>query len=216
MALETKSPSGPVHRLGRTPDPWLGPDWSRVNSDGTFGNRFDDPESYYRVLYASSQRVSCYIETLARFRPDLSLLSELREIIGDDDFVPVGEIPLDWTKNRLIGTAFVDGNYASVYSSEWITLLRKKLATECLRLGIRDLDTSVLQAGTPRRITQLASRVVYELGLPGIYYPSRYGHELENWALFEPFRIRKSEFKPVAIDDPALIEALRILGLKLH
>jgi predicted ATPase len=32
-------------------------DWSRVHSDGTFGNRFDDPTGYYRVLYASSQRV---------------------------------------------------------------------------------------------------------------------------------------------------------------
>ncbi|HEV2396254.1 MAG TPA: hypothetical protein VGS27_04900, partial [Candidatus Sulfotelmatobacter sp.] len=47
-------------------------DWSRANSDGTFGNRFDDPEGYYRVLYAASQKLSCFLETLARFRPDLS------------------------------------------------------------------------------------------------------------------------------------------------
>jgi hypothetical protein len=216
MALETKSPPRPIYRIGRKPDPWLGPDWSRVSSDGTFGNRFDDPESYYRVLYASSQQVSCYIETLARFRPDLSLLAELREISGEDDFFPAGQVPLDWTTNRLIGTASVDGNYASIYASEWITFLRRKLATECLRLGIRDLDTSVLQAGAPRQITQLASRVVYELGLPGICYPSRYGHDLENWALFEPFHIQHSVSNPIANEDPALIEALRILGLKIH
>ena len=94
MALETKSPPRPIYRIGRKPDPWLEPDWSRVSSDGTFGNRFDDPESYYRVLYASSQQVSCYIETLARFRPDLSLLAELREISGEDDFFPAGQVPL--------------------------------------------------------------------------------------------------------------------------
>jgi hypothetical protein len=49
----------------------------------------------------------------------------------------------------------------------------------------------------------------------GIYYRSRYGHDLENWALFEPFRIRRATSQALATDDPALVEALRILGLKL-
>ena len=57
--------------MARYPDAWQLPDWSRAK-DGTFGNRFDDPESEYRVLYASSQQVSCFVETLARFRPDLA------------------------------------------------------------------------------------------------------------------------------------------------
>jgi hypothetical protein len=69
---ETKTPTAPIFRLGRRPDPWEQPDWSRAHSDGTFGKQFDDPTGYYRVLYASSQRLSCFIETLARFRPDLS------------------------------------------------------------------------------------------------------------------------------------------------
>ena len=73
----------------------------------------------------------------------------------------------------------------------------------------------MLQAGAPRQITQLASRVVYELGLPGICYPSRYGHDLENWALFEP-HIQHSVSNPITNEDPALVEALRILGLKIH
>ena len=140
MALETKAPPQPIYRVARNPDPWLPLDWSLLGQDGTFGNRFDDPDSYYRVLYASSQQVSCFIETLARFRIDLSLIAELGEIGGEDDFIPAGEVPQDWTKNRLIGAASVDGKYASIYESEWITLLRRKLATECLRLGISDLD----------------------------------------------------------------------------
>ena len=81
--------------MARHPDAWQLPDWSRAK-DGTFGNRFDDPESEYRVLYASSQQVSCFVETLARFRPDLTLLEELKEIKGDDDFLPVGEVPRNW------------------------------------------------------------------------------------------------------------------------
>jgi len=48
--------------------------------DGTFGSRFDDPEATYRVLYASSHRLGCYLETLARFSPDLSLFAELAQI----------------------------------------------------------------------------------------------------------------------------------------
>jgi len=88
MALETKTPPQPIYRIGRQPDAWRPPDWSRASADGTFGNRFDDPESYYRVLYASSQEVSCFIETLARYRPDLTLLAELEAIEGDNDFFP--------------------------------------------------------------------------------------------------------------------------------
>jgi len=199
--------------VARYPDAWQLPDWSRAK-DGTFGNRFDDPESDYRVLYAASQEVSCYVETLARFRPDLTLLEELQEIEGDDDFLPVGEVPLSWCENRVIGTAAADGNYADIYAVEWIALLRRKLVSDCLRLGLRDLDASALQNSSPRTLTQLVSRIVYEIGLAGVYYRSRYGHNLENWALFEPCRIHRTKSKRVTADDPALEEAMEILGLK--
>ena len=42
--LDTKTPTAPLFRLGRKPDPWSPPDWSRAQPDGTFGNRFDDPQ----------------------------------------------------------------------------------------------------------------------------------------------------------------------------
>jgi hypothetical protein len=83
--LEAKAAVSPIFRVGREPDPWAPPDWS---FGGTFGNRFDDPEGYYRVIYAASVRVSCFLETLARFRPDLALLAELDEIEGENDFFP--------------------------------------------------------------------------------------------------------------------------------
>jgi hypothetical protein len=213
LALELRTPTQSVYRVARYPDAWQLPDWSRAK-DGTFGNRFDDPESDYRVLYAASQEVSCYVETLARFRPDLTLLEELQEIEGDDDFLPVGEVPLSWCENRVIGTAAADGNYADIYAVEWIALLRRKLVSDCLRLGLRDLDASALQNSSPRTLTQLVSRIVYEIGLAGVYYRSRYGHNLENWALFEPCRIHRTKSKRVTADDPALEEAMEILGLK--
>jgi hypothetical protein len=213
--LDTHKPPTEIFRVARKPDPWQPPDWSRANSDGTFGNRFDDPAGYYRVLYAASQQVSCFIETLARFRSDLTLRAELSEIEGEDDCVPLGEVPLEWCDQRLIGTASADGDYAGIYSSAWIAHLRPKLADECLRLGLQELDAAVLQNAAPRRISQLASRQAYELGFAGIYYRSRYGHDLENWAIFEPFRIHPTGSQAIHSSTEALLKALEILGLKL-
>ena len=53
--LEGKRPPRTIFRIARRPDPWQPADWSRANPDGTFGNRFDDPEGYYRVLYAATR-----------------------------------------------------------------------------------------------------------------------------------------------------------------
>ena len=168
--LETRTPSGPIYRLGRYPDPWAPPAWPRAQPDGTFGNRFDDPTGYYRVLYASSQRLSCFFETLARFRPDLTLLAELREIEGEDDFFPLTQIPKAWCKARVMGSGKSHGSYADIFAAQWIGHLRSELSTECLKLGIPDLDVAVLQQGQPRRLTQFASLEIYKTTrLSGIY-----------------------------------------------
>ena len=97
----------------------------------------------------------------------------------------------------------------------YFALLRQRLASECLRLGLSDLDASVLQSHAPRRITQLASQEVWRGDFDGIYYRSRHGHDLENWALFEPFRISAVTSQAIASDDPTFLEALRILGVKI-
>lgn len=76
-----------VYRVGRRPDPWAWPDWAHAGRDGTFGNRYDDPGAVYRVLYASSERVGTFLETLARFRPDPEVVAELRKIVGQRDDV---------------------------------------------------------------------------------------------------------------------------------
>lgn len=216
MNLEVRRPNGPVFRIGRRPDAWLPPDWSLVHSDGTFGNRFDDPDGYYRVLYASSQRLGCFIETLARFRPDLSLIAELREIDGQDDFLPFGTLPREWLTVRVMGTAKIDGIFADVYALQWVSHLRKALAAEALRLGMREIDLSSLESAEPRRLTQLASRQAYRLKYAGIFYRSRYGHSLENWAIFEPFPLKAVESDTLSEDDPDFLEALRILAIRLQ
>ena len=72
----------------------------------------------------------------------------------------------------------------------------------------------------PRRLTQQAGRVAFELGYAGVYYDSRYGHSIENWAILDwavskRFPINQPNSRRVADDDPDLLEALRILRLIL-
>lgn len=202
-----------VHRIGRRPDPWEYPDWSRANLDGTFGNRFDDPDGEYRVLYASSARLGCFLETLARYRPDLTLFAELQEIEGEDDFVPAGVVPREWFAIRVMGSAEAHGQFADIGASDWISTLRRRLASLLIQLGIPDFDASVLQRSGPRRLTQNVSRFVYRQGFNGIRYLSKYGHDIENWALFEPANLTSTHCEQIRPDDPDLIEALRIFDL---
>jgi len=204
-----------IFRIGRRPDPWQPPDWSLAGSDGTFGNRFDNQDGTYRVLYASSDRLGCYLETLARFRVDLTLYAELSEIEGEDDFVPLGHVPLSWAEPRILGSAEHNGVYAELYGSEWIGLLRQELASDCLELGVSELDASTLQQSTPRALTQRASRLVFRRGLDGIHYHSKYGHDIWNWALFEPFKLLPKDARSIDLADPELMTALAIHRLQI-
>jgi hypothetical protein len=70
----------------------------------------------------------------------------------------LGVVPREWCDQRLIGTADAQGDYADMYSSKWIAYLRAKLADECLRLGLQDLDASIMQRDTsPHQPTRLAA-----------------------------------------------------------
>jgi hypothetical protein len=203
-----------VHRIGRRPNPWVYPDWSQANLDGTFGNRFDDPDGEYRVLYASSARLGCFLETLARYRPDLLLYAELAEIEGEDDFAAsAGIVPREWLDARIMGSAEAHGRFADIGASDWIATLRRRLASLLIQLGIPDFDASILQRSGPRRLTQNVSQFVYRQGFNGIRYLSKYGHDIENWALFEPSHLTSTHSKQIRPDDPDLTEALRIFNL---
>ena len=206
---------GLIYRLARGPDPWQPLDWALAGPDGTFGNRFDDPDGAYRVLYASSQRLGCYLETLARFRVDPTLYAELADITGEDDFTQFGHVPPEWAETRMLGSATQYGSYAEIYGDEWIAILRRDLAADCVQLGIAELNAGVLQQSGLRALTQRASRLVYNSAFDGIRYLSRYGHHICNWALFEPFKINPRGPTPLDLCDPDLQEALAIHHLQL-
>ncbi len=201
--------------MARGPDPWQPLDWALAGPDGTFGNRFDDPEGAYRVLYACSQRLGCYVETLARFRIDPTLYAELAEITGADDFTQLGHVPPEWAETRMLGSATHYGTYADMYGSEWIAILRRDLAADCARLGVAELNAGVLRQSGLRDLTQRASRLVYNSAFDGVRYLSRFGLHICNWALFEPFNIDPIAAAPLDLNDPDLQEALAIHHLQL-
>jgi len=85
-AFAAVRPDGPLYRLAREPDPWAWPAWSHAGPDGTFGNRWDDPDGSYRVLYASSQRLGAFVETLAQSQGSSAVLHATNsEQIETDD-----------------------------------------------------------------------------------------------------------------------------------
>ena len=217
--LASVEPDGPLYRLGRQPDPWAWPDWSYAGPDGTFGNRYDDPGTSYRVLYASSQRIGAFLETLARFRPDLEVLAELEQIEGDDE--PSPPVPHAWLDNRLLGEAKVEGRFVDVGDTSSLVTLRTALATSAIRYGLDEIDAATIRLRAPRAFTQQVSRLVYEQGpFAGIRYRSRLGDDVLNWAIFEPAPDAPSPFgtttsTAVEADDPDLRAALGLLGLAL-
>ncbi len=82
--FEVRHPPAKVYRLAREPDPWDWPDWAFAGPDNTFGNRWDDPEGSYRVLYASGKRLGAFVETLARIRRDPKLEAGLAAVAGPE------------------------------------------------------------------------------------------------------------------------------------
>jgi hypothetical protein len=127
----------------------------------------------------------------------------------------LGHVPPQWAETRILGSATHYGAYADICGSEWIYILRRDLAADCVQLGTAELNASVLQQSGLRDLTQRASRLVYNSAFDGIHYRSRYGHNILNWALFEPFKINPKGATPLDLSDPDLQEALAIHHLQL-
>ena len=159
------------------------------------------------MLYASSQRIGPFLETLARFRRDIAIDAEYALIQPDerDDAFPTieaGLIPAGWRDKRYIG------------HSESLAHLRSALAARLLHYGLDDLDAGEIRRA-PRPFTQEISRYVFETGydehgatLDGIRYLSRLGDEIVNWAIFEGTDPQEQTNAAIEAGDSDLLEAM--------
>ena len=226
--LHVVSPEGPLYRIARVPDAWAWPDWANVGTDGTFGNRWDDPQGLYRVVYASSSRLGAFVEVLARFRPDPHIIEAMKQI--DDGATPAqppGELDAAWLDRRCIGEARLDGPFVDVGHSESLASLRSALTARIVHHGLDDLDAASVRLSAPRRFTQEISRYVYDRStsrgrraFAGIAYRSRLGDEFQNWAIFEPSGNAASWAgetlsRRIEAGDPDLRQALDLLGVRM-
>lgn len=133
-----------MYRIARRSDPWRPPDWANVGDDLTFGHRFDDSEGRFRVLYAASSPLGCYMETLAKYRKApaveqlLSALDAIKNAGGD--YVAPATVPASWLRTRSLGMAVLTKRrFADVYSSQWLSFLRKRLEPATTNPGGSDL-----------------------------------------------------------------------------
>lgn len=223
-----QGPAGPVYRIGRGPDPFAAPDWIYAQPDGTFGGRFDDPSGRrgvpanqrFRVLYFAGEPAGAFAEVLAHFRPDLTVLAALGSAAAAHPTV----VPAAWRVVRRLGATILStqGSFVDIGDAQSLKALRPVLAPTALTLGLSDLDLSVF-SGPARLLTQEAARFVYEqcdhAGPPryaGIRYTSRLHRTWECWAVFaDRLRLTAPRVEFIAADDPGLLQAASVLGLKV-
>jgi hypothetical protein len=112
------------------------------------------------------------------------------------------------------------GRYAWIYSSEWLSYLRKLfepdlISSSFLKGDNDEFDIHLLMSQT-RWLTQRAATAISALGYSGICYESRHGIDLLNWALFEPFQVQFSESSEISIGDADLLEAVDRLEIHIE
>lgn len=207
-----------LYRVARAPDPVAFP--SREYADGR--NRYDDPRGEYRVLYAASSKLPCFLELLAGYRPSARVLAAERFLDGCDeppDAPGVGPypIPADWREKRRIGRLRV------APGQTWLDLTsfavrqstRASIAHILAEHGYEDLDVGVA-CGPDRDFTKALSRWAHERGYSGVVYPSRLESAYVCRAIFEGTAFeRVGEVEEIEADDPELRSALSMLGLRL-
>jgi hypothetical protein len=184
-------------------------------------NRFDDPASRYSVLYAGSTRLGCFLETLADFRkPPQRVIAGLEEIVYAESEPPsFGIVPASWLIPRRMGKALsAQRKYADIYSAEWLSHLRRTIEPELIALDLfmqaGQFDLSDLMTKN-RLVSQRAAACVYEIGdFDGIYYQSRHGRDLDNWALFEPYGLFDTTCSELRAADADFKQALALLDLQ--
>jgi hypothetical protein len=205
-------------RLGFGVNAWSWPPRQFIG-DG----RWDDPNGEYRVLYASASRLGTFVEVMGDFATDTQYENEWLLIDGDDDTAtPPGQAPANWLAERVMGRGKMSGWFAAVGSLSSLRYLDSKLRLVVVQYGVLTIDAAAIRAKAPRGLTQAISRLVRnsrsrQKGLlrrfRGIKYSSRHGDDFENWAIFEPYRLRRTLNESVGESDPDFVAAVKLLGL---
>ena len=206
----TRTPSTPIYRVGRLPDPLAWPPREVIG-----GGRFDDPQGEFRVLYASAQRRGAFVETLAGFRPSLASLAELQRVAVGVERAQLANVPADWYQKRAIARLRLrpGQQWLDLRAAETRETLRSELAVTLEALGLTDLDLRRV-LGPRRRLTQAIARWAFDRGYSGLTYYSRLDASYSLWAIFEgaTFEVVGGP-DPIAVDDRDFVATAWLYGL---
>lgn len=189
------TPAFRLFRIGRYPDPMAWAPWDRVG-DG----RYDDPRlsKRYRVLYAGERR-ACFLESLAKFRPDLFGKTQFPLSSGWIARRGIAEFSLEETGSTC--------QWLDMRATETLQFCRTQFATSLIQHGIPDFDLS-LATSKKLEITQEIGQWAFDTGCYGIVYPTRFAVDLACWAIFErtdgPQPVR-TDVQPLSPDDQDFI-----------
>ncbi len=211
---EARPPRTELFRVARG-NPFVWPDWDFIG-----GNRFDDPENRYRVLYLAEERSTCFLETLAHFRPRTSYLAQLRSMPAGDNKVDdpeAGIVPGGWCQARRIGSMrlLLGQKWLDFRAPETWEHLRKEMAVELAVQGFEYLDAGDALSRT-YTLTRLVSRWAYQQGYQGIAYSSRYDTRRTCWAVFDGAGIAPVSSDPISSTDIDLLIAIGTFSLRLQ
>jgi hypothetical protein len=180
------TPQAGLYRIGRLPDPLAWPPHEYAG-DG----RFDDSAREFRTLYAAEQRRACFIEALARFRPDSLTLSLYEAVRNTNESLPAGVVPTGWLQTRGVGRFTVQpaNPFLDMRAIETREALHREFAQLLHTLGLRDFDVGAALSPN-RELTRAIARWAFERRYQGIAYASRFDTALHCWAIFEGATIR--------------------------
>ncbi|MGQ9676107.1 MAG: RES family NAD+ phosphorylase [Chloroflexota bacterium] len=213
MSLKLATPPALLYRLGRQPDLLA---WSPREYLGS--GRFDDPRGEFRTLYAAEQRLACFAEILAKWRPSLETLAYSRSLKGDAaQLAEMSVIPADWHRKHLLVRLRLEPGqrWLDLRDLETLQTLRVELADLAVRLGLPDIDVSTVR-GQSRQFTQAVARWAYERGYAGVAYRSRFDDSFDCWAIFEGAMFHPEGVPElIAPHDPSLRTIAELFGLSL-
>ena len=232
-------PLGPISMPAERPAPALVPapplTWrveylspsllfSRINAvDARLesGNRFDIAGA--GVLYAATEPVGAFAETLASFRPSSSLLAKLATFPAEPGRLAPGVVEPAWRLNRRLRSLRVRDAlpFIDIDDPRTHTYLTRAAAAQLNEMNVGNLDVAQVR-GPSRLLTRAVATWIYsqidEHGQPlysGIRYGSRLG-DYECWAIFDGTTIEVVDEFTIERSTPELRQIESAFGLTIR
>lgn len=194
---------------------------------GRLGNRFADPSGQFRETYGTTCLVGALLECWADDMPDEATVIAGRRVrrVTWDPAYDVGVLPADRIDGRVVIKLFTPRDFfvdvSAIRTRTWLVRqpsMRSPLAGAGAP-GPR-LDSGLLEGSGPRSriVTQSVARVIHSrpASYAGLAYRTRLGGAHQNWAIFDRALVGLMDRQPLRRTDPAVVQALYDLGLRLR